>query len=292
MEIKKDVYELVTEKIIEQMEQGIIPWNKPWHGGLSGAISYTTGKPYSILNQLLLGKEGEYLTYKQVQALKGRVKKGAKGNMVVFFKLLPTKEFVKNEEGEMEDKEKRIPVLRYYLVYHIDDCEGIKSKLNGERPVCTLNPSESAEKIISDYYGRETVKLNIQESDRAYYSPSTDEVVCPKLEQYDDVSEYYSTIFHETTHSTGHKSRLNRDLGHFFGTEKYSKEELIAEMGAAFLCHTAGVSTDSSTKNSAGYLQGWIKQLKSDKRLIVSAASRAEKAVRFILTGEKPTIEK
>ena len=149
-----DVYELVTSRVLEQLENGVIPWQKPWHGGLEGAISYTTGRPYSLLNQLILGKEGEYLTFKQVKELGGKVKEGAKSQMVVFFKLYPTKDFrkKKNEQGEeeMEEVQKMIPVLRYYNVFHIDDCEGVKSKLNGEKPVCTLKPVEQAEKVIAD----------------------------------------------------------------------------------------------------------------------------------------------
>ena len=210
-----DVYQKVTNRILEMMSQGIIPWNKPWHGGLDGAISYTTRKPYSLLNQLLLGKEGEYLTFRQVEALKGKVKKGAKAQMVVFFKQFAYEDFQKGENGEMVAIKKTIPVLRYYNVFHISDCEGIQSKFS-EKPVCTLSPIEAAEKIVDTYYEREACELHIRKSDRAYYSPSLDEVVVPLLEQYDNEAEYYSTLFHESVHSTGHKSRLNRDKVHAF----------------------------------------------------------------------------
>lgn len=279
-----DVYQKVTDRILEMMSQGIIPWNKPWHGGLDGAISYTTGKPYSLLNQLLLGREGEYLTFKQVEAAKGKVKKGAKSQMVVFFKQIAYKEYEKNDKGEMEEVTKTVPVLRYYNVFHIEDCEGIQSKLP-EKPVCTLSPIESAEKIVNTYYEREACTLHIQKSDRAFYAPALDSVTVPLLEQFDSEAEYYSTLFHETTHSTGHKSRLNRQeiQEGFFGNDPYAKEELVAELGAAFLCHTAGIDCEKATKNSAAYIQSWSKRFKEDKRLIVSAASRAEKAVRFIL---------
>lgn len=279
-----DVYQKVTDRILEMMSQGIIPWNKPWHGGLDGAISYTTGKPYSLLNQLLLGREGEYLTFKQVEAAKGKVKKGAKSQMVVFFKQIAYKEYERNDKGEMEEVTKTVPVLRYYNVFHIEDCEGIQSKLP-EKPVCTLSPIESAEKIVNTYYEREACTLHIQKSDRAFYAPALDSVTVPLLEQFDSEAEYYSTLFHETTHSTGHKSRLNRQeiQEGFFGNDPYAKEELVAELGAAFLCHTAGIDCEKATKNSAAYIQSWSKRFKEDKRLIVSAASRAEKAVRFIL---------
>lgn len=291
-----DIYQIVTDRILEQLEQGVIPWQKPWHGGLEGAISYATGRPYSLLNQFLLGREGEYLTFKQVKELGGKVKEGAKSQMVVFFKLFPTKDFrkKKNEQGEeeMEEVQKMIPVLRYYNVFHIEDCEGVKSKLNGEKPVCTLKPVEQAEKVIADYYGREKCTLEVKKSDKAFYSPLHDSVTVPMMEQYDLVEEYYSTIFHETGHSTGHVSRLNRELGGMFGSDKYSKEELVAEMVSAFLCQKCGLDNDKAFKNSVAYIDGWAKKLKGDNKFIVSAASKAEKAVKYILTGERPTLSK
>lgn len=279
-----DVYQMVTDRILEMMSNGVIPWNKPWHGGLDGAISYTTGKPYSLLNQMLLGKDGEYLTFKQVESLGGKVKKGAKAQMVVFFKQFTYKDFQKGENGEMVEVLKTIPVLRYYNVFHIEDCDGVQSKFS-EKPTCTLSPIEAAEKIVTTYYERESCELHIRKSDKAYYSPSLDEVVVPLLEQYDSESEYYSTLFHESVHSTGHRSRLNRDeiQGSFFGSDPYAKEELVAELGAAFLCHTAGIDCNKTMKNSAAYIQSWSKRFKENKKLIVSAASRAEKAVKFIL---------
>jgi len=287
-----DVYELVTARVLEQLEAGVIPWQKPWHGGLEGALSYATGKPYSLLNQFLLPKEGEYLTFKQVQDAGGKVKKGAKSYMVVFFKMFPTKDFrkKKDEEGNetMEEDVKMIPVLRYYNVFHIEDCEGISPK-HDTKPVCTLKPVEQAEKVIADYYGREKCTLNLEISDKAFYSPKSDSVTCPKMEQYEIVEEYYSTIFHETGHSTGHVSRLNRELGGMFGSDKYSKEELVAEMVSAFLCQKCGLDSDKAFKNSVAYIQGWAKKLEGDKKFIVSAASKAEKAVKYILTGERPT---
>lgn len=281
-----DVYQMVTDRILEQMANGVIPWQKPWHGGLEGAISYTTGRPYSLLNQLLLGKEGEYLTFNQVKERGGKVKKGAKAQMVVFFKRFVVKEEQTNEEGEKEEKQKVIPLLKHYMVFHIDDCEGIESKID-EKPVCTLSPIESAEKVIDTYYGRESVKLNVRLSDKAYYSPSSDEVVSPKLEQYDSAEEYYSTLFHESTHSTGIESRCNRDMSGWFGTDPYAKEELVAELGAAFLSNKCGLDSDKAFRNSVAYLQSWSRRFKEDKRLIVSAATKAQKAVDFILNGKK-----
>jgi antirestriction protein ArdC len=145
---------------------------------------------------------------------------------------------------------------------------------------------ESAEKVVNDYFSRESCKLNVKLSDKAYYCPSTDEVVVPQLDQYDSADEYYSTTLHEMTHSTGHSSRLNRDLGNFFGSDPYAKEELIAEIGAAFLTNKCGLDSEKAFKSSVAYIQSWSRRFKEDKRLIVSAATKAQKAVEFILGAE------
>lgn len=286
METRVDVYELVTNRIIEQMEKGIIPWQKPWHGGLEGAISYTTGKPYSLLNQFLLGKEGEYLTFNQVKSLGGKVKKGAKAQMVVFFKQFPIKEEEINEDGGKEIKTRFIPLLKHYMVFHIDDCEGIKSKI-GEKPTKVISPIESAEGAVNTYFSRETCKLYVKESDRAYYSPVLDEVVVPKMNQYNSAEEYYSTLMHEMVHSTGAKKRLDRKLEEgIFGNDPYAKEELVAEIGSAFLANKCGLDSEKAFKNSVAYIQSWCKRFKQDKKLIVSAAGRAQKAVEYIINGK------
>ena len=143
---------------------------------------------------------------------------------------------------------------------------------------------ETAQAVIDDYLSREGVKLSHQEGDRAFYRPSTDEVVLPIRKQFISTAEYYSTVFHELTHSTGHATRLNRlSKPSFFGAEDYSKEELVAEIGAATLVNHVGIETDSSFRNNAAYIQNWLTVLKDDKRFIVSAAGKAEKAVQLIL---------
>ncbi|MBQ2977910.1 MAG: DUF1738 domain-containing protein [Clostridia bacterium] len=272
-----DIYSEVTNRIMEQMEQGIIPWQKPWVA-CGKAISRTAGKPYSLLNQMLLGRPGEYLTFKQCQEAGGKVRKGEKSQMVVFWKWIET-------EDEETGEKKEVPFLRYYNVFHIDQCEGVTAKHTTE----TAFPDgaaadEAAQGIIADYLKRENVKLQHQEGDRAFYRPGTDEIVLPLMKQFRSTAEYYSTAFHEITHSTGHEKRLNR-LTHaaFFGTEDYSKEELVAEIGAATLVNHCGIETSSSIRNNAAYIQNWLSVLKDDKRFIVSAAGKAEKAVQLIL---------
>ena len=273
-----DVYKEVTDRIISQLEQGIIPWHKPWIvSGKACAISRSTGKPYSLLNQMILGKPGEYLTFAQCVKEGGKIRKGAKAQMVVFWKWIE-KEDEKNP-GEM----KKIPFLRHFSIFHIDDCEGLKPK--HETPSTEiLQPDAAADSIITGYLDRSGVKLVHQEGDRAFYRPSADTVTLPLMAQFKELAEYYSTAFHELTHSTGHTSRLNRlTAPAFFGSESYSKEELVAEIGAAALVNHAGLETLSSFRNSAAYVQSWLKALRADKRLIVSAAGQAEKACSLIL---------
>ena len=270
-----DIYKEVTDRIMAQLENGIIPWQKPWIAS-GNAISHVTGHSYSLLNQMLLGKPGEYVTFAQCQKEGGKVKKGEKSSMVVFWK------FIEQEDEETHEK-KQVPFLRYFNVFHIDQCEGLKAKHQQELPN-TANADEAADAIISDYLNREGVKLQHQEGDRAFYRPATDEVVLPIRKQFMSTAEYYSTVFHELTHSTGHPSRLKRlTRPSFFGTEDYSKEELVAEIGAATLVNHVGLETASSFRNSAAYIQNWLGVLKNDKRFIVSAAGRAEKAVNLIL---------
>ena len=170
-------------------------------------------------------------------------------------------------------------------MFHIDQCEGVSAKYTTEAAFPDgADTLAAAQEIIYDYLGREGVKLSHEEGDRAFYRPSTDEIVLPIRKQFMSTAEYYSTVFHELTHSTGHPSRLNRlTRPSFFGTEDYSKEELVAEIGAATLVNHVGLETGSSFRNSAAYIQNWLGVLKNDKRFIVSAAGRAEKAVNLIL---------
>lgn len=270
-----DIYAEVTDRIIAQMENGIIPWQKPWIAR-GKAISHATGKPYSLLNQMLLGRAGEYATFKQVQQAGGFVRKGEKAHMVVFWKWLDQED---KETGEV----KQIPFLRYYNVFHIDQCEGLTAKHTETLPQ-TANADSTAETIICGYCQRSGVKMNQEEGDKAFYRPSADSITLPFLKQFAETAEYYSTAFHELVHSTGHASRLNRlEKTAFFGSEAYSKEELIAEIGAAALVNHAGLETTKSFRNSAAYLQNWLSVLKSDKRFIVSASGKADKAVSLIL---------
>jgi antirestriction protein ArdC len=306
-EKKFDIYAEITDRVCAELEKGNIPWHKPWLrlsinyrnekvevDPTSCAYSRSTGKPYSLLNQMLLGRAGEYATFKQIQEAGGKVKKGEKSSMVVFWKFIESKKV--NAQGEEEVE--RIPVLRYFSVFHVaTQVEGLEPK---KRPVCDVvqvpdapsadaewDAAEEADAVVRAYLERTGVTLTEQiGSDRAFYSPAFDSVTVPARAQFKDAAEFYSTLFHELTHSTGHKSRLDRFStagSHAFGSENYSKEELVAEIGAAALNNQFGLETKSSFRNSAAYIQSWLSALRDDKRLLVSAASRAEKAVNLIL---------
>ena len=276
-----DIFAAVTDRIIDALEKGTVPWKKPWAGTGNSCISYSTGRQYSLLNCILLGMQaGEYITFNQCVQAGGHVKKGEKSRLVVFWKPL---EKENPDTGEMETHF----ILRYYNVFHLDQTEGVQPRWRASmitEPGKDLKPDEKAEKVIRDYIDRSGVKLTIQKSDKAFYRPSDDLVVVPQLSQYSEQAEYYSTLLHELTHSTGHPLRLNRlkDVA-AFGSHDYSREELVAEMGSAFLLNHVGLETPSTFSNSAAYIHGWLHALKNDKRLIVTAAGAAEKAVKLIL---------
>lgn len=276
-----DIYAAITDRIIAQLEAGTIPWSKPWvsAGAAGAAISYVTGKPYSLLNQLILGRPGEYLSFKQCEQRGGKIKKGEKSQMVVFWKWL-------EQEDEETGTKKEIPFLRYYNVFHVDQCDGIEPRKPVELPDCAETKPEP-EAVVENYCTRCGVRRTFEPGDRAFYRPSTDTVTLPELKQFRTTTGYYETLFHELTHSTGHESRLNRLAKDArFGNDAYAKEELVAEIGAASILTILGMETEASFQNNAAYIQSWLKALKNDKRLIVSAAGKAEKAIELIMRKE------
>ena len=270
--MRKNVYEIVTEKIIRQLEQGVIPWRQPWING--GAVNWKTQKAYRGINAFLL-EPGEYATFNQIQEAGGKVKKGASSHIVVFWKWIEKED---QESGETE----KVPFLRYYRVFHIEtQVEGLESK----RDATTFDhdPIAEAEAIYKGYLNAPDFTFD---SGQAVYSPTFDRINVPPLHDFEMAEEFYSTLFHEMVHSTGHKNRLARPgvttQRVAFGDEVYSKEELVAEMGAAMLCGVSGID-NSTIKNSASYIQSWLRSLKEDHRLVVQAAAQAQKASDYIL---------
>lgn len=280
-----NVYELVTNRIIEQLENNIIPWEKPWSGTIDGAFNRVSKKPYSILNQMLLKYDSEYASFKQWKDLGGHIRKGEKSEIVVFWKMYPIKE--KQDDGT--EIIKTIPLLKYINVFHISQVDGVeplKQKVTHD-----IEPIDKAEKILNDYWNRENITIEHVKGDKAFYSPMFDKIQLPLFEQFKQSEEYYSTAFHESVHSTMKTSRCNRQEDRkgkvvSFGSEEYSKEELVAEVGSAQLMNIVGIETTKSFRNSTAYIQSWLKVLRNDNKFIVSASSKAEKAVNYILGNQ------
>jgi antirestriction protein ArdC len=285
--MSNQVYEYVTERILKQLESGTVPWHKPWRtsDGLMFPTNYASKKTYRGVNVFLLGvacwehgfASNYWLTYTQAQELGGFVRKGSKSEMVVFWKIL------ERENPEAVDAKDYIPMLRYYRVFNLEQIDGIeKPHIDG---LNEFVPIEQAQSIAQAYGKNLTIRHG---GNRACYRFQDDSIEMPQREAFEAPEEYYSTLFHEFTHSTGHEKRLNRSgvtEMHSFGDEIYSKEELIAEMGAAMLCAMAGIE-NKTINNSAAYIQGWLKQLKDDAKLVVYAAANAQKASDFILGKE------
>lgn len=279
-----DVYEIVTEKIIAAMEAGVVPWRKPWNG-VGGPTSLATGKPYRGINNLILEvvamSEGYELplwgTFKQAKALGGTVRKGEKGTPVVLWKPVEKK----TDDGKMET----FMLLRYFTVFNVAQMDGIeipeKYLVKGE-PVEVLSGVSEA----LAYEGGPAVQ-HLQQ-DRAFYTAKNDTITLPLLEQFGSPEAYAATALHEVIHSTGHESRLDRDMMNRFGCEGYAQEELVAEIGAAMLATVLGMEVEY--EQHAAYLTGWLKALKDDRKMIVQAAQQAQKAVDRVIgvAVEKP----
>lgn len=283
-----DLYQTVTDQIVTMLDAGVVPWRSPILGRSSAGHpkNMDSRKPYRGVNVFLLaftayahGYESSYwMTYKQAKEKGGNVKKGEKSSLVVFWKQLETKD---RQTGE----EKTIPMLRYYNVFNLSQIEGIAAPDVVPFTPTEFNPIEAAESIVKGYEGCPVIEHGGQQ---AYYRPSSDTVRMPEASRFATNEEYYSTLFHELAHSTGHRSRLDRgfeDSPRPFGSADYGKEELIAEMAAAFLGGQAGIKP-AVIENQAAYIGGWLKQLKSDKKLVIAAAGSAQKAADWI-KGER-----
>ena len=304
-------YEIITEQIINKMNEGKIPWVKPWNNAsasFSGmhkmfpCFSYSTGKRYDLINQMLLDFEaGEYATFAQIKKDGGQVVKGEKSHIVCGWIVEDKKVLDENGKAVLDDDGeevyKKTFALRYYRVFNIlTQVTGLKPKHDWTQPV-EVKPEEtqnevelieSAEAIVKRYIeSADAPKLEIKPSNEAYYMPARDLVVVPKPEQFIGINEYYGTLFHELTHSTGKETRCNRksDKKAAFGNEEYSKEELVAEIGSCFLSSTCGLSSETTLRNNVAYLQSWLSVLKDDPKMIVYASIQAEKACEYILNA-------
>ena len=276
-----NVYEIITDRIIKQLEQGAAPWRKPWSAKLP--VNLLSQKAYRGLNVLTLASQGYpsrfWLTFNQANRLGGKIRKGEHSSPVIYWNIGEEREYTARDGATHIAKPF---LLRYSNVFNLSQTEGINLPASALQENRTNNPIEDCEQIVAGMPN----KPAFEQSDKAWYAPCRDVVGMPSIGLFRSSEEYYSTFFHELTHSTGHKSRLHRDgfeSLQSFGSESYSKEELVAEMGAAMLCGVAGIE-NRTLENSAAYLKTWIERLKSDSRLIVIAASAAQKAADFILS--------
>ncbi len=291
---RPSVYQIVTDRIIASLKEGVIPWEKPWKApsfaGGSFPRNFVTGKPYRGVNVFLLWgtrfSAPFWLTFKQALELGGNVRKGEKGSQIVFYKQLRSRKMKTDDPPTTTDNGKeddRAPfILTYYTVFNVEQCEGLTIPTVESVPALPVDTDEACEAVVGGWAGRPLIRTEEVNEGRAYYRPATDSVHLPARFRFIDTAHYYATLFHELVHSTGHESRLARTFGSSFGDELYSKEELVAETGAAFLCAIAGIATKHTEQNTAAYIQNWIRRLEKDNRLIVQAAASAQRAVDLI----------
>ena len=279
-----DVYQIVTDKIVAMLEAGVVPWRRPWtSAGLPRNL--VTKKPYRGINHFLLSASMYvspfWLTLKQANELGGSVRTGEQSTVIVFWK-------IDQKEGETEDTGKeenqRRFLLRYYRVFNLEQCDLPQARLDKLPKIETHehDPIEAAELIIANMPQRPELETA---GSKAFYSSLTDRVTMPARELFTSAEEYYATLLHELTHSTGHAKRLARETINEaapFGSATYSKEELCAEMGSAYLCAEAGISAPV-IENQAAYVAGWLRKLRDDRKLLVYAAAQAQKAADFIM---------
>ncbi len=280
--VSRNLYELVTQKIVDSLKEGVVPWRKPWRTNRSLPSNAVTSKPYRGVNVLLLGlgpyEDHRWLTFRQAKELGGKVRPGEKSTMVVFWKY-----WQKEDEAEGSDSPKRktIPVLKYFNVFNAEQCEGLA--LAPILHTGTASPDDrirSAEALICSMPNPPFIE---ERGDQAFYLPSEDTVRVPKISRFDTVDHYYATTFHELGHSTGHEKRLNRKgvMGKIhFGSEDYGREELVAELTSSFCCAAVGI--DNTIPASASYVDSWLQSLQNDPKAVVIAAAQAQKAADYI----------
>ncbi len=275
------VYEIITNLIMKKLEEGVIPWQKPWNTQGSMPRNLVSKKEYQGINAFILGCQQYaspyWLTFKQCSDLSGTVRKGSRGTPVVYWNWLEIE-----KDGEID---KKVPFLRYYTVFNVAQCENMPAEKVPPVPEIATSQIDRitrCEAIIDNWKDKPEIRHTQQQ---AYYRPSADFINMPQIETFISSEEFYSTLFHEATHATGHEKRLNRqgitEIAPF-GTPCYSKEELVAEMGAAFLCGFTGIEY-ATIDNSASYIQGWLSKLRNDKKLVILAAAQAQKAANYIL---------
>jgi antirestriction protein ArdC len=277
----RDLYQEITDKIVAELEKGTAPWVKPWRStaGLNSPMNITTKRPYSGVNVVLLWmacsangwSHPHFLTFKQAKEAGGTVRGGQKGTQICFLKQLRVKDKVD------PDKEKTIGMLKTYYVFNVAQCDNLPERFANPEPAKPLNNDER-DVMIDEFVA--TTKAVIKEGHgEAYFAPGADYISMPAFASFKSGDHFHATRFHELTHWTGHKARLNRDLLNRFGDQRYAAEELVAELGSAFLCAEFDIDGDL---RHAGYLANWLRLLKSDPKAIFTASAAAQKAADFL----------
>lgn len=281
--MSQTIYETVTSTIMTALKKGVVPWRKPWNVQSASAVNAVSNKAYRGVNMFLLGltpfTDHRWLTLKQAADLDGRVVQGQRATMVVFWKQWEPKE---SDTEADHGTRKRIPILRYYNVFNVEQCEGLSlPPLHVPAPLTENQRIERADLLAKAMPDPPTVR---EGGSSAWYKPADDLVQIPPIKSFDSADSYYATLFHELGHATGHEKRLNRSgvTGEIrFGSGDYSKEELVAELTSAFCCAT--VSLDNSLiSDSASYINGWLRALRNDPKAVVIAAAQAQRAADLI----------
>jgi antirestriction protein ArdC len=284
---KATVFDVVTQRLIEALERGTVPWRKDWDApGFRIPLNLTSGKRYQGINFFLLSLVGEtygspyWLTFRQALERGGHVRKGEKGVPVFFWKVLHRAGEASDTGPDTERAAGRF-VARYYTVFNLEQCDGIEYP-RPEPRTRQIPTLDTCDRLVTGYAGAPEIRHGAA---GASYSPIGDVVRMPDRGAFHTPEGYYATLFHELIHSTGHPKRLARFTEDCppppFGSPDYSREELVAELGAAYLCANAGIS-NTTLENSAAYLAGWLKVLRSDNRAVVLAAGAASKAFNLI----------
>jgi antirestriction protein ArdC len=280
--MKRDLYAEVSARIVAELEAGAAPWVKPWSAtpGANTPCNAATNRAYSGCNVILLWmaqaagyRTPRFLTFKQALELGGNVRKGEHGTKVYFVKQLQ----VHDQGADDTSSTRLIPMMREYTVFNVDQCENLPDSINTGKPMRVRNPD--TRDGLADAFLQSTGADIREGHGEAYYVPSRDFISMPAFEAFKGADNFYSTIFHEVCHWTAHKSRLDRDLKNRFGSRNYAAEELIAELGAAFLCAEFGFDSDL---RHAGYIANWIELLRADKRAFFTACNQASKAADYL----------
>jgi len=284
--MSNNAYDAVTERVLAMLEGGTAPWRKPWRETDSGGVAnLVTGRNYSGVNALLLPALGFpsrfFLTFNQARNLGGHVRAGEKGFPVVFWNFL--------DREDKDGKARRFPLLKRFTVFNASQCEIPDGKMPQRALVVVPRPDSipACEAIVRGYLNGPSMA---EGGNVACYSPSRDAVTMPPAGAFSTMEHYYSTLFHELGHSTGHASRLNRTMKGGFGSEPYGREELVAEMTAAFLAAETGID-GATIPDSASYLANWIGALRADPKAVVVAAGAAQKAANLILNRSASTAD-